>query len=72
VRDVWRRNDETQGTAYDLHCTKHPVVRHVEIKDTTGTGDAVMISANQRRHAATDKDAESYLFVLRTDRFEDR
>jgi hypothetical protein len=65
VDDVSRRNDETYGTPYDLRCSKDGETRHVEVKGTTGSGEYVRISANERRHAeAGSVDAQSFLFVL--------
>jgi Domain of unknown function (DUF3883) len=65
VKNVSRRNDETEGTPYDLRCTQNGEVRHVEVEGTTGSGDTVLLSANERKHAAdSHKPGESYLFVV--------
>jgi hypothetical protein len=65
VKDVSRRNDETYGTPYDLRCSKDTVIRHVEVKGTTGSGKTVRVSANERDHAsAPNAGANSFLFVV--------
>jgi hypothetical protein len=65
VKDVSRRNDEEKGTPYDFHCTRGTEVRHVEVKGTTGSGETVLVSANERSHAeAAEVGAYSYLFVV--------
>ncbi len=33
VKNVSRRNGETEGTPYDLRCTQHGEVRHVEVEE---------------------------------------
>jgi hypothetical protein len=65
VKDVSRYNDETYGTPYDLRCSKGESVRHVEVKGTSGSGETVRVSANERHHAAASKaEAESFMFVV--------
>jgi hypothetical protein len=65
VRNVSRRNDETEGTPYDLRCTKDGEVRHVEVKGTTGSGETVLVSANERRHAESpNAGGASFMFVV--------
>jgi hypothetical protein len=65
VEDVSKHNDETEGTPYDLRCSRTDTVRHVEVKGTSGSGETVRLSANERKHAESEKaGAESYLFVV--------
>jgi hypothetical protein len=55
---------------YDLRCSKDGLVRHVEVKGTSGFGDAITVTANEYAHAATSKAAESHLFVVEQIGFE--
>jgi hypothetical protein len=65
VKDVSHRNEETSGTPYDLRCSKDKMVRHVEVKGKSRSGDTVDVSANERDHAsAPNAGAHSFLFVV--------
>jgi hypothetical protein len=65
VKDVSRVNPETEGTPYDLACTKGAQTRHVEVKGSTSDASTVFISRNERLHAEKhDDDTESYLFIV--------
>lgn len=65
VKDVSTHNDETYGTPYDLRCSKGGSIRHVEVKGTSGSGETVRVSANERHHAtASIAGAESFMFVV--------
>jgi hypothetical protein len=65
VKDVSTHNDETYGTPYDLRCSRGTSIRHVEVKGTSGSGETVRVSANERHHAAaSNPGTESFMFVV--------
>lgn len=54
----WEVDDVSAIESYDLRCTRHRKVLHVEVKGTVGTGDSVLLTPNEvallrAKHPAT-------------------
>jgi Domain of unknown function (DUF3883) len=49
----WTVDDVSKYQSYDLHCRKDGLDLHVEVKGSTSSGDAVLLTKNEVEHART-------------------